>query len=68
MVKRLAEVFAEIAKLPAEEQEAIAAFLADELSERRWAEDFKKPEQELVADYLMEFATGTTDRFKTDAT
>jgi hypothetical protein len=41
MSKLLAEAFAEASKLPEAEQEALAAWILDELaSERRWQEAF----------------------------
>ena len=58
MVKRLADVFAEASKLPAEEQEALAEFLAYELaSDWRWAESSRisdKELAELTTDDMME--------------
>jgi len=64
MTELLEQAFAEAAKLPQEEQEALAALLLDELaSERRWAESFANSQDELstLADEaLAEFNQGKT--------
>lgn len=59
MTRLLEKVLEEVAKLPASEQDAVAAILLEELaSEQRWAESFAKSEDKLaklageaIADY-----------------
>ena len=59
MTKLLERVLEQVARLPAEEQDAVAAIVLDELaSEERWAASFAKSQdqlaklaQEALADY-----------------
>jgi hypothetical protein len=71
MTKRLAEAFAEAAKLPDDQQEAIAVLLMEEIaSERRWDEAFAKSQDQLskLADQaLAEFEQGKTIPFEKDS-
>ncbi len=50
MTQLLEKVLSQVAKLPASEQDAVAAILLEELaSEQRWAESFAKS-QDLLAE------------------
>jgi hypothetical protein len=64
MTDLLEKAFAEAAKLPREEQEALAALLLDELaSEHRWTEAFAHSQDELSSladEALGEFRQGKT--------
>ena len=64
MTKLLEKAFAEAAKLPKEEQDAVAAVILQELaSEHRWAEAFAKSQDKLAAladEALAEFDRGET--------
>ena len=64
MTQLLEEALKEVAKLPAPEQDAIAAILLDELaSEQRWSESFAKSQDvlaKLAAEALAEHAAGKT--------
>ncbi len=70
MTKRLEAVFAEVAKLPNEEQETLATIILEELaSERRWAEAFTKSQEQLTRlaeEALAEFRAGQTAPLETD--
>jgi hypothetical protein len=65
MTKSLEKVFARASKLPAEEQDALAVWLAEELeSEERWGRLFTRSQDELgrLADEaLEEHAAGKTE-------
>ena len=64
MTKVLEAALAEVAKLPPDEQDALASLLLDEIrSEQRWAELFRKsPEalKNLAAEAVAEFKAGQT--------
>ena len=64
MTQLLEKAFAEAAKLPAEEQDAFAAFLLEELqAERRWDETFSNSQDKLAqmaAAALAEHRAGKT--------
>lgn len=64
MTQLLEKALSEVAKLPAAEQDAVAAILLDELaSERRWTESFAKSQDvlaRLAEDALSEHAAGRT--------
>jgi len=64
MTKLLEKALQEVAKLPAAEQDAMAAIVLEELaSERRWAEAFaKSPDQlaKLAREALAEYNAGRT--------
>ncbi|TKB77745.1 MAG: hypothetical protein E8D45_05210 [Nitrospira sp.] len=64
MTQLLEKALSQVAKLPASEQDAVAAIVMEELaSEQRWADSFAKS-QDLVAKLaekaLVEYATGRT--------
>lgn len=65
MTKLLERAFAEAAKLPEEEQDALAQALLDELaSERRWDELFARSHDllsELAAEAVAEHRAGHTE-------
>ncbi len=65
MTKLLEEVFARASRLPAEEQAALAAWLAEEIeSEERWGRLFARSRNELgrLADEAIEeHAAGKTE-------
>ncbi len=65
MTKSLEEVFARASRLPADEQNALAAWLAEELeSEERWGRLFARSRVELgrLADEALgEHAAGKTE-------
>jgi hypothetical protein len=71
MTKLLEHAFAEAAKLPEPEQEALAALVLEEMaSERRWAKAFRKSQQKLdtlADDALTEFKRGETRPFERDS-
>jgi hypothetical protein len=64
MTKLLEKALQEIAKLPASEQDAVAAILFEELaSEDRWAQSFAKSRDKLaklVEQVLAEYGAGRT--------
>ncbi len=64
MTQLLEKVLNEVAKLPAFEQDAVAAILLEELaSERRWSESFAKSQDslaKLAEQALAEYAAGRT--------
>jgi hypothetical protein len=64
MTQLLEKALNEVAKLPASEQDAVAAILLEELaSERRWAESFAKSQDslaKLAEQALAEYAAGRT--------
>lgn len=67
MTQALASAVAEAAKLSAEEQDALAAILLEEIaSVRRWARSFAKSGnvlESLAAEALAEFNAGKTKPF-----
>lgn len=64
MTQLLEKVLNEVAKLPASEQDAVAAILLEELaSEQRWSESFAKSQDslaKLAEQALAEYAAGRT--------
>jgi hypothetical protein len=64
MTPTLERALAEIAKLPAEEQERLAAWILDELAaDRRWVESFARSHDalaELANEALADFHSGRT--------
>ena len=64
MTQLLEKALSEVAKLPAAEQDDVAAILLDELaSERRWTESLAKSQDvlaRLAEDALSEHAAGRT--------
>ena len=64
MTQLLEKALNEIAKLPASDQDAVAAILLEELaSERRWSEAFAKSQDSLARlaeQALAEYAAGRT--------
>ena len=64
MTKLLEKALQEVAKLPASEQDAVAAILLEELaSEQRWAESFAKSQDKLAKlaeQALAEYNAGRT--------
>jgi hypothetical protein len=64
MTQLLGKVMSHMAKLPASEQDAIAAIVLEELaSEKRWAKSFKKSQgllAQLADSALAEHAAGRT--------
>lgn len=64
MTKLLRKALEELWKLPASDQDAVAAILLDELaSEQRWADSFAKSQAELAQlarDALAEYQAGRT--------
>lgn len=64
MTQLLEKALSEVAKLPASEQDALAAILLDELaSEQRWTESFAKSQYalaKLAEEALAEHAAGHT--------
>ena len=64
MTKLLEKALERIAKLPASEQDAVAAIVLDELaSEERWAESFAKSQDKLAKlaeEALAEYKAGRT--------
>jgi hypothetical protein len=70
MTKALEHAFAQAAKLPEKEQEALAAVLLEELaSEKRWAEQFAASQEKVAAladEALEEYRAGKTRPFDSD--
>lgn len=70
MVQLMERALAEIEKLPADEQEALAAWILEELaSERRWAEAFAASEEaleQLADEALAEHRAGKTQPLNPD--
>ena len=64
MTQLLEKALKEVAKLPASDQDAVAAILLEELaSERRWSESFAKSQDslaKLAEQALAEYAAGRT--------
>ena len=64
MTHLLEKALTEVAKLPASEQDAVAAIVLQELaSEQRWSESFAKSQDllaELAEQALAEYAAGRT--------
>ena len=64
MTKLLDKALSEVAKLPASEQDAVAALVLEELaSERRWSLSFAKSQDllaKLAEEALAEYASGQT--------
>ena len=70
MVNNLEKAFEEAAKLPEDEQEALAVWILEELaSERRWIESFSSSQNELsklANEALAEHREGRTERLDPD--
>lgn len=70
MTQLLQKAFAEVSRLPEDEQDAIAAIVLAELSsERRWSELFEKSQdvlEELAEEALAEHRAGKTKRLDPD--
>lgn len=64
MTKLLEKALQEVSKLPAADQDAVAAILLEELaSEERWAESFGKSQDQLAklaGEALAEYKAGRT--------
>lgn len=64
MTQLLEKAISEVAKLPASEQDAVAALVLEELaSERRWSSSFAKSQDllaNLAEEALVEYAAGKT--------
>ena len=64
MTKLLDKALGEVAKLPASEQDAVAALVLEELaSEKRWSLSFAKSQDllaKLAEEALAEYASGQT--------
>ncbi len=64
MTKLLEKALEEVAKLPASEQDAVAAILLEELaSEQRWVESFAKSQGQLAKlaeEAIAEYKAGRT--------
>jgi len=64
VTKLLEQAFSQVGKLPASEQDAVAAIVIDELaSEQRWAESFAKSQDvlaKLAENALAEHVVGRT--------
>lgn len=64
MTKLLDKALSEVAKLPASEQDAVAALVLEELaSEKRWSLSFAKSQDllaKLAEEALQEYASGQT--------
>jgi hypothetical protein len=64
MTQLLEQALSEVAKLPASEQDAVAALVLEELaSEKRWSLSFAKSQDllaKLAEEALAEYATGQT--------
>ncbi len=62
---KLEQAFAEAAQLPQSEQEALAAWILEEIhSERRWTESFTRSEEalaHLADEALAEYRAGQTE-------
>lgn len=67
MTKLLEKALEEVAKLPASEQDAVAALLLEELaSEQRWSASFGKSQDKLAKlaeEALAEYKAGRTKPF-----
>ncbi len=70
MTQRLEEAFAEVAKLPEQEQDAFATWIFEELaSEHRWAQSFGKSQNllaTLAEEALAEHRAGRTQPLDVD--
>jgi hypothetical protein len=70
MTDLLTQAFAEVAKLPAEEQDTFARWILDELaSEKRWSDAFARSADPLAAladEALAEFRAGQTQELDPD--
>ena len=70
MTQLLDKAFAEAAKLPEDEQDALARAVLDELAgERRWAELFSQSQdvlRELAAEAMGEYRAGRTQELDPD--
>ena len=70
MVRNLEKAFAEASRLPEDEQEALAAWILEELaSEKRWGEAFASSQESLsqLADQaLVEHRQGQTEELESD--
>ena len=65
MTKFLKKALKEVAKLPASEQDAVAAILREELaSEQRWAESFANSQEKLTKLAEKALAEYNADRTK----
>ena len=64
MTHLLDKAISEVAKLPASEQDAVAALVLEELaSEKRWSQSFAKSQDQLAKlaeEALAEYASGQT--------
>jgi len=64
MTYLLDKAISEVAKLPASEQDAVAALVLEELaSEKRWSQSFAKSQDQLAKlaeEALAEYASGQT--------
>ncbi len=64
MTQLLEKAFSEVAKLPASEQDAVAALVIEELaSEKRWSSSFANSQDllaKLAEEALAEYASGQT--------
>ena len=64
MTHLLEKAFSEVAKLPASEQDAVAALVIEELaSEKRWSSSFANSQDllaQLAEEALAEYASGQT--------
>ena len=64
MTHLLEKAFSEVAKLPASEQDAVAALVIEELaSEKRWSSSFANSQDllaKLAEEALAEYASGQT--------
>lgn len=64
MTQLLEKAFSEVAKLPASEQDAVAALVIEELaSEKRWSSSFANSQDllaRLAEEALAEYASGQT--------
>ena len=64
MTQLLKKAFSEVAKLPASEQDAVAALVIEELaSEKRWSSSFANSQDllaKLAEEALAEYASGQT--------
>ena len=64
MTQLLEKAFSEVAKLPASEQDAVAALVIEELaSEKRWSSSFANSQDllaKLAEEALAEYASGRT--------
>ena len=64
MTQLLEKAFSEVAKLPASEQDAVAALVIEELaSEKRWSSSFANSQDllaQLAEEALADYASGQT--------